>query len=258
MQRGIPSQTPKAIYSTVTKTVFTREKAGPGTSLWDRASRYSFTKARISRKSLARFCQEMSTDEYTLVVHSRDVDHRRFFPNSFVVDKGSDRPADLHTDRYYEGLRELDDESFPVVLCTGLLEHVPHPNRLIQQFHRVLEPGGRLIITGSAVFPFHGAPDNFFHFTPNGFRLLFRDWSHFDMLRGSSAPFETIAILLQRINLQCDVFPPVRPLIEMLYHVIPVLDRFVIRQYDSFVHRNDPGAATRFFMPAALYAVVVK
>jgi SAM-dependent methyltransferase len=225
--------------------------------VWNRLCRFSFSRRRISRKSLERFCREMATAAHTLVVHSSDVDHRRLFPNAFIVSKSPAGDADLRTDRYFSGLSQIESESFGVVLCTGLLEHVPDPQRLIDEFHRILKPGGRLILSASAVFPFHGGPDNFFHFTINGVRLLFRRWDRFEVLRGSSQPFETVAILLQRINMQCDVFPLVRPLIEVLFHVLPLLDVFVLRQYESVGQRDDQ-TRTGSFMPAVLHAVVVK
>jgi SAM-dependent methyltransferase len=223
--------------------------------LWRRLSRFSFTRRRISRLSLDRFGAELASDERTLVVHSRDLDHRRYFPNSVVIDKARDAEPDPWTVPYLEELQAIDDASFSLVVATGLLEHVSEPERLVRELHRVLVPGGRLIVTASAVFSFHGAPYEFFHFTPNGFRFLFRDWSRFQVLRGSSRPFETVAILLQRINLQCAVFPPVRPLVELLYHVLPRLDTFVLREYDG-VSRDEQSFG--YVMPAALHAVVVK
>ena len=225
--------------------------------LWDRLCRFSMTRSRISRKRLARFCQHWATHETTLVVHSNDVDHRRYFPNSFVVSKSPSSPAAMHTDRHYRGLDQIPDASFPVILCTGLLEHIPDPDRLIGQFHRILRPGGKLILSASAVFSFHGAPDNYFHYTPDGLRLLFRRWSAIETIQGSSQPFETIAILLQRINIQCDVFPPVRLLIELLYRVFPLLDVFVLRQYPKHSRRS-PDQVVDSIMPATLHAVVIR
>jgi SAM-dependent methyltransferase len=226
-------------------------------SLWDRLTRFSFTHGRRTRKALFEFCRAWATDEYTLIVHSVDLKHARLFPNAFVVSKRRSTTANLYTDPYYDDLRLIGSGSFRMVVCTGLLEHLPDPSRVIAELHRILEPGGRLIVSASAVFPFHGSPDNYFHFTPNGFRLLFREWSGFEALRGSTRPFETIGVLLQRINIQCDIFPPVRPFIELLQHTVPLLDAFVIRQYDSNA-RRDASAETAAFMPATLHAVVVK
>lgn len=215
------------------------------------------TKGRISRRSLARFCEERATDEYTLVVHSVDIDHRRYFPNAFVVSRREQEAANLYTDAYYHDLRLIGSGSFNLIVCTGLLEHIPDPDRLIGEFHRILKPGGRLVISASAVFPFHGAPDNFFHFTPNGFRLLFKGWSRVEVLRGSSRPFETIAILLHRIALQCEVAAPMRLALRLLHRVVPALDVFVGRNYATTA-RRDSVHQVDTFMPAALHAVVVK
>lgn len=224
---------------------------------WDRMCRFSLTRDRLSRKRLAQFCREFATDERTLVVHCVDVDHKRFFPNSVVISSREGQPADVRADKHYTGLAEISDSSFGLIVCTGLLEHIPDPPRVIAQLHRILRPGGRLVLSASAVFPFHGAPDNFFHFTPGGFRHLFRDWSGFEVLRGATRPFETISILLQRINMQCDIFPPVRLLIEVLFHLMPLLDSFILRQYASNRVRNKESA-TDSFMPVTLHAIVLR
>ncbi len=233
------------------------DRSGTVSGLWTRLGRYSITKKRLSRRSLEQFARETATTERALVVHSRDIDHRRFFPNSVVLSRPRGEQAERFASPYLEELALVGNETFPVIVCTALLEHVPGPDRLVGELHRILEPGGRLIVTASAVFPFHGAPANYFHFTPNGLRYLFRDWTRFDVLRGSSQPFETLAIMLQRINLQCDVFPPARPLIELAFHVLPRLDVLVLRQYDGMGAR-DTRPPTDAFMPAALHAVVVK
>jgi SAM-dependent methyltransferase len=223
---------------------------------WKRDVRSSVTKGRLSRRNLDRFCREMATVERTLVVHSRDVDHERYFQNAEVLSKPRDAAAEPFLDPYLDDLEAIATGSFPVILCTGLLEHVPDPQRLVDEFHRILAPGGRLILAASAVFPFHGGRHNFFHFTPGGLRYLFRDWTGFDVLSGSSAPFETVAILVQRIAMRCDVSPPLRPLLKLVYRVIPLLDRFVLRQRDAPPALGEGSRAS--FMPAALYAVVVK
>lgn len=223
----------------------------------ERLRRLALTDGRLTRQRLDAFCREHATPERTLVVHSVDVDHRRHFPNAFVVERRADRPADLRPDAYYTNLDGLDTASFGVILCTGLLEHVPDPERLLDELRRILAPGGRLILSASGVFPFHGAPDNFFHFTPGGYRHLFRNWSRIEVLRGSTRPFETIAVLLQRITLQCEVAPPVRLVVELMRAVVMRMDRFVIREYDNLGARR-PAAPGEGVMPATLFAVVVR
>jgi hypothetical protein len=69
-----------------------------GACLWRRLCRHSFTRTRVK---FAAFCAEWATEEYTLVLPSTDVDHRRFFPNEFVVRRHPSQQADLHTDAVF-------------------------------------------------------------------------------------------------------------------------------------------------------------
>jgi len=226
-------------------------------SLWMKLTRYSFLKKKRSTRNLERLCREYATDKRTLVVHSEDVNYRPYFPNAFSVTKRPDKPADMHVDLYYTDLSNIASESYEVILCTGLLEHLPQPEQLVREFHRILKPGGELIISASAVFSIHEAPNDFYHFTPFSFRRLFEQWTGFRMLRGSSQPFETIAILLQRILIQCRVFPLVRPLVEMLCLALPLLDKSIITQY-STAGRMETTFEIDSMLPSNIQAVVVK
>lgn len=226
-------------------------------TFWQKASRYRFIKKKLSTKNLDRLCAENASDKRTLVVHSEDVDYKPYFSNAFAVTKRPDKPADMHVDLYYEDVSKIESESFEIILCTGLLEHIPDPQRLINDFKRILKPGGELIISASAVFSFHEGPDNFFHFTPYGFKILFKDWSKIKMMRGASQPFETVGILMQRALIQCDIFPPFRPIIEILSLLIPLLDKGITAQYRKVGERKDEDLIDSM-MPSNMQAVVVK
>jgi len=63
-------------------------------------------------------------------------------------------------------------DSFDVVLCTQVLEHLPVPAVLFQQAHEVLRPGGFLILTTPQTNPLHEEPEDFFRFTPYSLSLL--------------------------------------------------------------------------------------
>ena len=113
-------------------------------------------------------------------------------------------------------------------VCCGLLEHLSKPQEFVDNLHRILRTGGRAIIRCSSCFSLHECPDDYFHYTPFGLKVLFEKWNRFELLSGSCGPFETIAILLQRIHMQCEIAPPLRPLIEVMFHTFPLLDRFII------------------------------
>ncbi len=225
--------------------------------VWLKLCRFNLSRGRLTRRRLDTLCRQFATDTRTLVIHSRDIDHRSMFPNSFVVDRPSGARVDLEADRHYRNLGQIESGSYGTIVCTGLLEHIPDPARLIGELHRILHPGGRLVVSASAVFSFHGAPENYFHFTPHGYRMLFHEWSRIETLSGTTRPFETIAVLLQRINFQCDVIPPIRPIVEALALGVRLLDCCIIREYDNMSKREptDPNVG---FMPATLFAVVIR
>ncbi|TVP45851.1 MAG: methyltransferase domain-containing protein [Gemmatimonadales bacterium] len=222
---------------------------------WDRLSRHRFTRTKISRKNIQRLTREYASTERTLIIHPEE--GLEDFPNHFIVSKRPEDRPDLLVDSQFHGLSAIESESYPIIVCCGLLEHIAEPQRFIDELHRILQPGGKLIVSCSACFSFHECPEDFFHYTPYGLKLLFEKWSGFELLRGSSGPFETIGILLQRIHIQCDISPPLRPILELMFHTIPHLDRFVIRQYET-VQVRDETSEIDSMMPSNLQAVIVK
>lgn len=50
------------------------------------------------------------------------------------------------------------DDSFDVVLCSEVLEHVPDPTNALDEFGRLLKPGGKLILTAPFASMVHMAP----------------------------------------------------------------------------------------------------
>lgn len=56
----------------------------------------------------------------------------------------------------------VPDESFDVVLCTEVLEHVPYPIESLKEMVRVTKPGGRLFITAPLGSGLHQEPYHFY------------------------------------------------------------------------------------------------
>ncbi len=69
------------------------------------------------------------------------------------------------------------DQSYDVILCSEVLEHLPDPNGALNEFQRLLKKDGRLIITAPFNSLTHFAP---YHFS-SGFNSYYYQ-HHFDQL----------------------------------------------------------------------------
>jgi len=70
---------------------------------------------------------------------------------------------------YYDGVKlPFADSSFEQVLCTEVLEHVSSPVSLLRDIHRVLAPGGLLILTVPWSARVHHLPHDYFRYTNFG------------------------------------------------------------------------------------------
>jgi len=56
----------------------------------------------------------------------------------------------------------VNDASFDVILCSEVLEHLPEPIKVIQEFARILKPGGKVIITAPLGSGIHQEPYHFY------------------------------------------------------------------------------------------------
>ena len=82
--------------------------------------------------------------------------------------RGADIVADLHH-------LPVGAHRFDFVLCTEVLEHVADPARVLTELHRVLRPGGTLLVTVPFVGQLHEEPHDHWRFTCYGLDGLLAD-----------------------------------------------------------------------------------
>ena len=82
------------------------------------------------------------------------------------------------------------DQGFDLVLCTQMLEYAPDPGRVLSEIHRVLKPGGRLLLSVPAMFP-QDADEDRWRFLPAGLRQLLSAFAQVELVPegGSIAGF---------------------------------------------------------------------
>jgi SAM-dependent methyltransferase len=86
------------------------------------------------------------------------------------VGPGVDKVLNLHD-------IDLPDNSVGTVFLMDTLEHVEYPHRAVEEVHRILKPGGLLVMSSVLDFFIHETPNDFWRFTPDGFRSLLKPFA---------------------------------------------------------------------------------
>jgi SAM-dependent methyltransferase len=77
-------------------------------------------------------------------------------------------------------MKPILDKSVGLVLNLESLEHINHPQKAIDEIHRVLRPNGLLILTTVMHFKIHRCPKDYWRFTPDGIELLLKQFKILD------------------------------------------------------------------------------
>jgi SAM-dependent methyltransferase len=68
------------------------------------------------------------------------------------------------------------DSSYDTIICNAVLEHAEYPDKIMEEFRRLLRPGGHLILGVPFIQPYHPAPD-FRRYSREGMDQLGREHS---------------------------------------------------------------------------------
>lgn len=99
---------------------------------------------------------------------------RTFIGTDLREGPGVDRIEDLRALSFADG-------EVGTALCLDTLEHCADPIRACHEMHRVLRDGGLCVITSVMLIGIHAYPNDYWRFTPEGFRLLLEGFDDADV-----------------------------------------------------------------------------
>lgn len=190
--------------------------------------------AKLTRVTLDRFIAAHASSLRTLDIGAQNGPYAAFFPRRIALDIKKGVGVRIIGDAQALG---IVDASFDVVLCTEVLEHLPEPQRAIDEIYRVLVPGGQLLLTTRFLFPIHDAPHDYFRFTKYGLRHLLRRFEIIELQEETDA-VGTLAVLLQRLGMQAQT------LRRTPFRAIWLLSAQIVRPF-SFLITEEYGDSRR-------------
>jgi SAM-dependent methyltransferase len=198
---------------------------------------------KLTRVTLDRFIAAHASPLRTLDVGAQNGPYAAHFPRRVALDVQRGVGVQVIGDAQALGIR---DASFDVVLCTEVLEHLPDPQRAIDEMYRVLVPGGQLLLTTRFLFPIHDAPHDYFRFTKYGLRHLLRRFDITELQEETDA-VGTLAVLLQRLGMQAETLhrAPFRAVWLLWAQMVRPLSFLITQEYgDSRRRQPERGIMT--------------
>jgi 2-polyprenyl-3-methyl-5-hydroxy-6-metoxy-1,4-benzoquinol methylase len=170
----------------------------------------------------------------------------------FPAATGFDVPGNPHADLHGSiDAIPVEDASFDVVLCLQVLEHVPDPAAAVRELHRVVRPGGRVLLSTHGIYPFHPNPDDLWRWTHQGLERLFltnAEWTSVTVRAGAgtvSTVAMQVAHVLDLALKRAHVRAAGAPLIAGLNAAGFALDRVVPPLVPGTLHANYHVEAVR-------------
>lgn len=149
------------------------QAVGDPFSLWSK----NWLVWRIGRKQVASVAH--LAHGLTLDIGCGEQPLRPLFTGRVERIVGIDHPGMFHPAEHVDIMGSalvlpFREGTFATALSFQVLEHVPEPEMLLREAHRVLAPGGHLILTAPHIWNEHEVPYDFFRFTRYGLEHLFK------------------------------------------------------------------------------------
>lgn len=127
----------------------------------------------IRTRYIRRHFIEQAVTQFTPIGKTLEIGSGRkwkYYRESITLNRDPTADPDIVGDAEH---MDYEDCTFSTVICLEVIEHTTSPSDLIAEIHRILEPGGTLLLTVPFVFEIHDKRD-YFRFTKEGLHYLLR------------------------------------------------------------------------------------
>ena len=133
----------------------------------------------------------------------------------------------------------LKDASADVVMLSNVLEHVPEPNTLLQECHRILKPGGILLGAVPFMIQIHQRPYDFYRYTHMNLEYMLHEHA---FKNASVIPVSNLYALL--FNVTTSFFMAVirKAKYALLYRIVWKIARIKFALFRRFFEKRSSDA----------------
>ncbi len=158
----------------------------------------------FARKGLAAHVRDLGRhiSGRTLDVGCGSKPYEQLYDSTEYVGLEYDTPqnrAGKKADHFYDGETfPFGDGEFDSVVANEVFEHVFNPNRFLDEVHRVLKPGGMVLMTMPFVWDEHEQPHDFARYSSFGIRHLLEQHG-FEIIKQRKS-MDDVRVIFQMIN----------------------------------------------------------
>ena len=152
----------------------------------------SVMKRSLNARLLPRLrviASSLGPDARVLDVGAKQAPYRRYFQHATfqTVDLRPEVNPDFVAD-VQELTRVVPRDSYDLVICTEVLEHVEDPRLAVEEIRRILKPNGTLLASTPFIVPYHPDPTDYWRLTFESWRSVLRDWSSVNVSAHGNRP----------------------------------------------------------------------
>lgn len=126
-------------------------------------------------------------------------------------------------------------DSFDLVISTSVFEYIPDPRRAALEIHRVLKPGGALMVSVASIFPRVG-DDEHWRFFPAGLRFVLEPFAEVEIVPEVGSVGGFFRVMASSLNIMAK-YEFVRQVFR--YSMIPALNLAGLLLDRDWISRND-------------------